>query len=79
MELKLKGRTAFVTGASRGIGRAIAVALAAEGVHLVADVPMGRVVVPEDISDLAVFLASARSGMITGCAINVDGGRTRGI
>jgi 3-oxoacyl-[acyl-carrier protein] reductase len=47
--------------------------------HLVADVPMGRVVVPEDISDLAVFLASARSGMITGCAINVDGGRTRGI
>ncbi len=47
--------------------------------HLVADVPMGRVVVPDDISDLAVFLASARSGMITGCAINVDGGRTRGI
>ena len=47
--------------------------------HLVADVPMGRVVVPNDISDLAVFLASARSGMITGCAINVDGGRTRGI
>lgn len=34
MELKLKGRTAFVTGASRGIGRAIAIALAAEGVHL---------------------------------------------
>jgi len=47
--------------------------------HLVADVPMGRVVVPEDISDLAVFLASARAGMITGCAVNVDGGRTRGI
>ena len=47
--------------------------------HLVADVPMGRVVIPEDISDLAVFLASARAGMITGCAVNVDGGRTRGI
>lgn len=47
--------------------------------HLVAEVPMGRVVVPEDISDLAVFLASARAGMITGCAVNVDGGRTRGI
>jgi len=47
--------------------------------HLVGDVPMGRVVVPEDIADLAVFLASARAGMITGCAINVDGGRTRGI
>ena len=47
--------------------------------HLTAEVPMGRVVVPEDISDLTVFLASARAGMITGTAINVDGGRTRGI
>jgi NAD(P)-dependent dehydrogenase (short-subunit alcohol dehydrogenase family) len=47
--------------------------------ELVADVPMGRVVKPEDIADLCVFLASSRAGMITGCAINVDGGRTRGI
>ena len=47
--------------------------------HLVADVPMGRVVKPQDISDLTLFLASARAGMITGCAVNVDGGRTRGI
>ena len=34
MDLNLSGRIAFVTGASRGIGRAIALALAAEGVHL---------------------------------------------
>ena len=47
--------------------------------ELVADVPMGRVVKPEDVADLCVFLASSRAGMITGCAINVDGGRTRGI
>ena len=47
--------------------------------QLVADVPMGRVVKPQDIADLAVFLASARAGMITGTAVNVDGGRTRGI
>jgi NAD(P)-dependent dehydrogenase (short-subunit alcohol dehydrogenase family) len=47
--------------------------------ELVADVPMGRVVKPQDVADLAVFLASNRAGMITGCAINVDGGRTRGI
>jgi NAD(P)-dependent dehydrogenase (short-subunit alcohol dehydrogenase family) len=47
--------------------------------QLVADVPMGRVVKPGDVADLAVFLASSRAGMISGTAINVDGGRSRAI
>ena len=34
MELGIKGRTALVTGASMGIGRGIAAALAREGVRL---------------------------------------------
>lgn len=34
MDLRLKGKTALVTGASMGIGRAIAKGLAAEGVKL---------------------------------------------
>ena len=35
MELGLKGRTAFITGGSMGIGKATAAGLAAEGVNLV--------------------------------------------
>jgi 3-oxoacyl-[acyl-carrier protein] reductase len=35
MELGLKGRAAVITGASKGIGKAIARGLAAEGVNLV--------------------------------------------
>ena len=34
MDLQLSGKTALVTGASAGIGRGIAIALAAEGVRL---------------------------------------------
>ena len=35
MDLGIKGRTAIVCGASKGLGRACAEALAAEGVNLV--------------------------------------------
>jgi 3-oxoacyl-[acyl-carrier protein] reductase len=47
--------------------------------YLVSEIPLGRIVTPEDVADLTVFLASGRAGMITGTAINVDGGNSRSI
>ncbi len=40
----------------------------------IAQVPLGRWQDPEDIADLAVFLASVRAKNITGQTMNVDGG-----
>ena len=38
--------------------------------------PVGRIGVPRDIGDVAVFLASENSGFVTGQTIVADGGRT---
>ena len=40
------------------------------------NVPYGRLGTPEDVSDLAVFLARDRSDYLTGEVIHVDGGST---
>jgi len=47
--------------------------------RLEAQVPLGRVAQPEEIADAVLFLASERAEMITGCSINVDGGRSQSI
>ena len=60
MQLGLEGRTAIVTGASRGIGLAIAGALVAEGVHVVAGSHAGS----DELDRLAA------GGRIT--SVNVD-------
>jgi len=41
--------------------------------------PLGRIALPEEVGDLVCFLASARASFLTGIAITVDGGMTRGV
>ena len=42
--------------------------------QMVAQIPMGRLGLPEEIATTALFLASADGGVITGSEIYVDGG-----
>jgi NAD(P)-dependent dehydrogenase (short-subunit alcohol dehydrogenase family) len=41
--------------------------------------PLGRIATPEEVADLVCFLASERASFLTGIAITVDGGITRGV
>ena len=45
----------------------------------VANIPIGRMVQPEDIANLVVFLTSDQASAITGQTIAVDGGAGRGV
>jgi len=54
----------------------------AEGVSLeegkkatIGTIPLGRLSMPEDVANAALFLASEESSMLTGAGIDVDGGR----
>jgi len=40
-----------------------------------ASIPLGRLSVPQDIADAALFLASDAAQMVTGAVLEVDGGR----
>ena len=41
--------------------------------------PLGRIGRPEDVAEVALFLASDESRFVTGAAVNVDGGWTSGM
>lgn len=44
-----------------------------------ADIPAGRVGLPEEFGAVATFLCSARASYVTGSSIQVDGGLSRGL
>ena len=41
--------------------------------------PLGRIALPEEVADLVCFLASERASFLTGIAITIDGGLSRGV
>jgi len=43
---------------------------------LVAEVPMGRLGLPDELANAIVFIASDEASFITGHILNVDGGHT---
>jgi 3-oxoacyl-[acyl-carrier protein] reductase len=67
MDLNLRGRVALVNAASRGLGRAIADALAAEGAHLVISSRK-----KEAIEAAAAEIAAAHGGDVVAVAADVS-------
>src|SRR2546428_10805383 len=65
---KLQGRTALITGASRNIGRAIALAFAAEGADLVLNTRANA----EELEAVAAECRKARVRVVTGLAAVAD-------
>lgn len=64
------------------MGEGLAAAMRASGLdraaalaQQMAGVPMGRPAEPEEVADLAVYLASARAGYVTGAIVPMDGGK----
>lgn len=47
--------------------------------EMVSEIPLGRMGDPKELADLVAFLASPRSGYITGAVIQVDGGMVKSL
>lgn len=61
-----------LSASSRASGRSTDEVLAEQ----LAEIPMGRMAEPEEVADVAVFLASPRASYVTGAVIPMDGGKS---
>jgi NAD(P)-dependent dehydrogenase (short-subunit alcohol dehydrogenase family) len=57
-----------------GLPPPVVAAMKEEKARMIARIPLGRVGRPEDVAELALFLASDRASFITGTEIVIDGG-----
>jgi 3-oxoacyl-[acyl-carrier protein] reductase len=69
--------SAVATARRRNIG--FEEALAERLAEASAQIPAGRVGMPDEYGPMGAFLASDKAGYITGSMIRVDGGRIRGM
>ena len=85
--MSLSGKVAIVTGGNSGIGKAIALALAAQGANVAIDwvidpdateglsaaIPLGRMAEPEEIGSVVAFAAGDAASYLTATTIFADG------
>jgi enoyl-[acyl-carrier-protein] reductase (NADH) len=72
LSVRLDGSVAVVTGAALGISAWDN----PKGMAHMAEIPVGRFAMPEEIAATAAFLASGAAGMMNGADLVVDGGYT---
>jgi 3-oxoacyl-[acyl-carrier protein] reductase len=60
-----------------GVGRALGISTAEAQKKAERSIPLGRICTPEEVANVAVFLASERAGFVNGAMITVDGGQRK--
>lgn len=66
--------TAMWDQIDREVGGRTGVDVGVTKARAVAEIPLGRIQVPDDVANLVAFLASSQSDYMTGQAINITGG-----